>query len=50
MKIMDNETNNCEAMMRSHGAWPYHLAVEAVGLALFAAISVLLLKWERSPR
>lgn len=44
--LVVNETYNCEAMMR-YNALPYHLAVEAVGFALFATISVFFLKWER---
>lgn len=44
--LVVNETHNCDAMMR-YGAWPYHLAVEAVGFALFATIALLFLKWER---
>lgn len=44
--LVVNEARNCEAMMRFK-ALPYHLAVEVVGLALFATIAVLFLRWER---
>jgi hypothetical protein len=40
-----NEVVNCKRMMDAH-AFPYHAAVEVVGLGLFGALAVLFLDWD----
>ena len=44
--LLVNEIVNCERMMDSY-KFPYHVLVEIVGLALFVALAILFLDWDR---